>query len=438
MKLKLSLILSVCILTGFSLVSCKNRSREAATSETATETHSHEGHDHEGHSHDAEHSHEGHDHEGHSHDAEHSHEGHDHEGHSHDTEHSHDGHDHAEAGASDEIVLSVEKAREAGVVAEIVKASDFRSIIATSGKVVSAPGDNSTIIANVSGIISFKNPITEGSKVTAGSTVFTISSSNIQDGDPAVKARIAYETAKKEYERAEKLAVDKIVSQQELEQKRSAYETARIQYKAYADNKDGGTAIKSNRSGYASAILVKEGDYVTTGTPLMTVSSNNSLILQADLSAKYISYINEIESANFILPYSEKVYSVDRLGGKVLARGNNIDETSAYLPVSFSINKEKDIIPGSFAKIYLLMETKENVISLPKSALTEEQGNYFVYIRLDPTCYKKRSVKVGATDGYRFEILEGLSEGEDVVTQGAIHVKLASASNSIPAHSHSH
>ena len=53
-------------------------------------------------------------------------------------------------------------------------------------------------------------------------------------------------------------------------------------------------------------------------------------------------------------------------------------------------------------------------------------------------CYQKREVKTGADDGARVEILSGLKEGEKLVTQGAIHVKLASASNAIPAHTHNH
>ena len=62
----------------------------------------------------------------------------------------------------------------------------------------------------------------------------------------------------------------------------------------------------------------------------------------------------------------------------------------------------------------------------------------FVYIQIDETCYKKNEVKLGESDGQRVEILSGLNGGEQVVTHGAIHVKLASAGNAIPAHTHQH
>ena len=94
--------------------------------------------------------------------------------------------------------------------------------------------------------------------------------------------------------------------------------------------------------------------------------------------------------------------------------------------------------PGSFVEVYLLASEQKDIISLPISAITEEQGLNFVYIQLDEEGYRKQEVRLGGNDGQRVEILSGLKGGEKVVTQGAIHVKLASASNAIPAHTHHH
>ena len=75
---------------------------------------------------------------------------------------------------------------------------------------------------------------------------------------------------------------------------------------------------------------------------------------------------------------------------------------------------------------------------VPVSALTEEQGAYFVYVRMCEESYRKQPVSLGLSDGNRVEIVSGLEGGEQVVTEGAIYVKLASASNAIPAHTHNH
>ena len=70
--------------------------------------------------------------------------------------------------------------------------------------------------------------------------------------------------------------------------------------------------------------------------------------------------------------------------------------------------------------------------------LIEEQGVYSVFIRLDEEGYKKQWVTLGANNGSEVQILSGLKPGDEVVTRGAYQIKLSSASNAIPAHSHSH
>ena len=424
MKRTLKAIFSgvLCIAVCWSLASCKNSQNTGA--------HGHSEEIHEGHSHDGH----VHDHEGHEHGAHENHAGHDHSG------HSHEGDIHSEGeGSPDEIILSAESAAAAGVKAETIMPGKFRSVLEVSGRIMPAPGNESTVVANVPGVVSFAAPLVEGSRVNEGSPMFTISSSNLQDGDPVQRARIAYETAQKEYERAAKLVEDNIVSRQEYEAAKGRYETARLTYEALAaDGSGNGTAVKSPASGYVESCLVKEGDYVSVGTPLTTVLSGNSMYLKADVSERYLNRLPGVKSANFRLSYSDKVFSTDGLNGRLLGYGRSTDETNAYIPVTFAINATDDILAGAYAQIWLLSEERDGVISLPVEAITEEQGHNFVYIQLDPTCYKKQEVTLGATDGNRYEILSGLNGGETVVTHGAIHVKLASASNAIPAHSHSH
>ena len=95
-------------------------------------------------------------------------------------------------------------------------------------------------------------------------------------------------------------------------------------------------------------------------------------------------------------------------------------------------------MPGSFVEIFLLSQSMEGVLAVPESALTEEQGSFFVYRQVDEECYEKQRVIVGADDGEQVQILSGIRAGDRIVTQGAYQVKLASASNAIPAHTHEH
>ena len=412
------------IMGMFLLGSCNNHSG-----------HNHEGHDHEGHHHETETAHH-HNHEGHNHAEEgHDHASEDHNIHNHN--HAAEGHEHGNN--PDEIILAPEKAKAAGVVSEVIQPKPFRQVIKASGEVQAAQGNESVIVANVSGVVSFQRSVTEGMQVSKGATLMSISASQLQDGDPAERARIAYEVAKAEYDRASRLVESQIVSQKEFNSIREKYENARIAYEALVKNQTkSGVAVTASIGGYIKNLLVKEGDYVAVGQPLATVTQNNRLFLRADVSERYYKYLNNITSANFKTPYDNHVYELDALNGRLLSYGKAAGSGSYYVPVTFSFDNKGDMIPGSFVEIYLLSKTMEDVIVLPEEALTEEQGLYFVYIQKCEESYKKQEVKLGASNGVEVQILEGLHAGDRVVVKGAYHVKLASASNALPAHSHEH
>ena len=381
----------------------------------------------------------------HNHDHEHGTEcsEHDHEGHDHGSEgHNHEGEDHeheAEATHSDEIIFPQAKAEAAGVTVETIQPKTFHQIIKTSGQVLAAQGDETVVVATVSGVVSFKSPVTDGMAIRQGAQLLVLSSKDMIDGNPVQRAKVAYEIAKKEYERAQGLLESKIVSEKDFNQIKQSYENARISYEAVAKNQTaGGQVITSPMSGFIKSCLVSEGDYVQVGQPLVSITQNRRLFLRADVSEKYYGYLKNITTANFKTPYDDKVYELPELKGRLLSFGKASGAASFFVPVTFEFDNRGDVIPGSYVEVYLLSSPMNNVLALPHAALTEEQGLFFVYIQVDEEGYKKQEVTLGADSGKEVQILTGLNPGDRVVTKGAYQVKLASASNAIPAHSHEH
>lgn len=420
--------------------SCSN-SKDTQTEETHThaegETHDHD-HAHEhGHEEGDDHSHtheagEAHEHE-HDHDHEHG------EGEVHDHSHGEEAHDHNHEGHGDEITLAPAKAKAAGVQVEEMKPGTFQQVIRTSGEVLAAQGDEETVAATTSGIVSFPSTLVEGKAVARGANLAVISAKNLADGEPAEQARIAYEAAKNEYDRASKLTASGIVSQKEFDVIKQNYEKARLSYEALSGHATkNGQRVTASIGGYVKSCLVKAGDYVNVGQPLLTITQNRRLFLRAEVSERYYKYLRSITSANFVTSYDDRVYSLKELNGRILSYGKSTDKTAYCLPVTFEFDNKGDVVPGSFVEIYLLSGEMQNVLSVPKTALTEEQGLYFVYLQVAPDAYKKQEVKLGADNGKAVQILSGVKAGDHVVTEGAIHVKLASASGAIPAHTHEH
>lgn len=355
----------------------------------------------------------------------------------------HGGCDHAagehrhEEGNGDGIVLSKEEARAAGITSEVIQAGTFRQVIKTGGQVLASQGHEATAVATIAGVVSFPGRLLEGMDVSRGAPLLTVSARNMADGDPVQRARVAYETAKKEYERMKPLAESRIVSRKEFSRAERDYEDARIGYEAVAGNHAaGGQVITSPLSGFVKSISVREGDYVEIGRPLVNITQSRRLFLRAEVSEKYYPYLRGISSANFKTPYDDTVYSLSELGGKLLSSGKSSGDNSRYVPVTFEFDNKGDVLPGAFVEVYLLSSPVNHVISLPHAALTEEQGNYFVYLQLDDEHYRKQEVTTGADDGQRVQILSGLAPGDRVVTRGACQVKLASASNVLPSHNH--
>lgn len=339
----------------------------------------------------------------------------------------------------DEIVITPEKAKAAGIVTATVEPGQFSGIIPGGGRILAASGDEATVVATVAGIVKLNRGITEGSAVSKGSTVFTISSRNLQD-DPARQAAVAYQTAKKEYERAAKLVKDKIVTQKEFNGIRAGYERAKIAYEAFADSPaDGsGVAVKSPVGGYVKTCLVKEGDYVSVGQPMMTVTQTRSLYLKVNVPERYYPELGKITSAKFKTAYSDRVYDLRQMNGRLVATGKSTGDGSPYIPVTFRFDNRADVMPGAFVETYILTGGQADVISVPIPALTDEQGVHCVYVQTGTGCYERREVTTGRSDGDRIEIKNGLKAGEKVVVEGAMQVKLASASTAIPAHTHQH
>ncbi len=200
----------------------------------------------------------------------------------------------------------------------------------------------------------------------------------------------------------------------------------------------GGSVVTSPTSGYIKECLVTDGEYVEVGQPLMRITQNRKLYLRAEVSERDYDILPTIKSANFRPSYTDRVYNLSELDGRLIASGQSVSTTGSFVPVTFEFNNAGGVVPGSYAEIYLISGKRDNVISVPVSALTEEQGVHYVYVKVDDEGYLKKEVKLGASDGDRIEVISGLEPGDMLVTRGAIHVKLASATSAIPAHTHNH
>lgn len=361
------------------------------------------------------------------------------EDHDHGTASEAEAHAHEGEAAHGEIVLSPERAREAGVEVETIQPGKFSSAIRTSGVLSPSGKGSATVTSLTSGILSWNGatPV-PGQRVSDGETIARVSAGGMGAGDAVTRAAIAFEAAEKEYLRAKGLLEDRIISQREFTAIEADYLTAKNAYQgSSADGAGNGVAVSSPIDGSITGVLKTEGDYVAAGEAIATVSSDSRLRLTADLPEKYASLRNSISGVNFKLHYGDTPVCLTGTEGRPVSVGRSVSATSAYIPVTFEFANRYGLMNGSYVEAWLLTDSRDGVISVPESALTEEQGEFFVYVRLDEECYRKIPVTLGGRNGVDVEIVSGLDGGEDVVVKGAYQVRLSAASV-IPGHTHNH
>jgi RND family efflux transporter MFP subunit len=110
----------------------------------------------------------------------------------------------------------------------------------------------------------------------------------------------------------------------------------------------------------------------------------------------------------------------EKFNGRIARVSPILDPATRTAPMEVEIpNREFRLKPGMYAKVNLEIERRENVLLVPKIALVDSEGQRGVYQPSDDSRAAFKAVKVGIEDNERAEILEGLSEGETIVSIGA-------------------
>lgn len=319
----------------------------------------------------------------------------------------------------------------------------MHNVIKATGEILPAPGDEVTIAAKSNGIVKFtgRNNVI-GSPIKSGQAMFTVTGGeipfeNVEAAKQSARAELA--SAQSEYNRATELIKDRLITQGEFQSAKLRYQNAQIALNNLSRNySTAGKGLSSPISGFVKNILVSEGQYVTAGQPLATVTKNNRLVLRADVSLKDADQVGFIQEANFTIPQNQITYNTRSLNARLLAVGKSTADNSPFIPVHFELDSKPGILPGTFAEVYLKTVPLYNVLVIPVIALMEEQGVFYVYVQTEGESFQKREVKLGANDGQQVQVLSGVAEGERVVTKGAYQIKLSTASGTLPAHGHEH
>lgn len=211
------------------------------------------------------------------------------------------------------------------------------------------------------------------------------------------RVELAYKNSKSNYESALK-QLSQLRSQLKNEQSRNNI-NLKISEKSQSDFN-----VKSAFSGELFDVLVKEGTLVNSQTPLAIIGKKNAYVLELDVD----------ENDMVRVAVGQKlVVTLDSYKGKVFdATVDKIYPIMDERSRTFKIEAHFDVPPAKLypnltAEANIIVTTKKNVITIPKSYLVDEE---YVLVNED----EKRKVKIGLSDYQNVEIIEGLSATETI------------------------
>jgi len=185
--------------------------------------------------------------------------------------------------------------------------------------------------------------------------------------------------------------------------------------------------VYSNVSGVVTMKMVEEGNYVKAGAPLLKIANLTTVWAHFDAYEKQLSRIQkggEISITTNANPNEE-------LKGKISFIDPILNTSTRTTIVRVILNNKKGLLkPGMFVQGVLksnLSTTEDTILSIPKTAVLWTGKRSVVYVKQQGTdpIFEMRSIKLGSVIGDNYEVLEGLSKNEEIVTNGTFTVDAA-------------
>jgi multidrug efflux pump subunit AcrA (membrane-fusion protein) len=125
--------------------------------------------------------------------------------------------------------------------------------------------------------------------------------------------------------------------------------------------------------------------------------------------------------------------------GQLLSLGLEVDASTRTVPLIYeTTNPDNMFRIGQNIALHVETDRAENALAIPDKAIVEEGDQLIAFVQVSGEAFEKREIKTGIRDTGFVQVLDGIKEGERVVTKGAYAIRLSSISGVIPAHGHAH
>lgn len=251
------------------------------------------------------------------------------------------------------------------------------------------------------------------------------------------RAQISFNNAKREYERQKSLFDKKLISEFDFNQQKLNYELEQQNVDAAQINlqlvkegaaKEAGNAanvVYATSGGMVLDVPVKEGTFViesntfNDGTTIATVADMTDLIFEGFVDESEVGKITEG------MPLSLKIGAIDnqRFDARLEYISPKGEEKDGA--IQFEIRAEIDpaqlsntfLRAGYSANADIILDERRGVIAVQERDLLFADGKTFIEVQTSSNSFEKREIEVGLSDGMNIEVVNGISETEEIKEQ---------------------
>ena len=273
----------------------------------------------------------------------------------------------------------------------------------------------------------------EGQEVKAGDLLIVIDPRPYQVALDQAKANLVKDqaqltNAKAQYDRNKVLYEQGVIAKQDLDTMEASfgtYEGTIEADKAAIKNAELNLTycyIKSPIDGRVGLRQVDPGNYVTAagGTAMLTITQLHPIAVLFTLPEDQLQQVmDHMRQGTLEVDAYSRDDQQKLATGKLLTINNQIDQTTGTVQLKAVFdNKDNALWPNQFVNAHLLLQTMDNAITVPASAMQRGPDGTFTYI-VDPNnTVQMQTVQVTLTQGATVVIGKGLQAGQRVVTDG--------------------
>ncbi len=298
------------------------------------------------------------------------------------------------------------------VVTTVVQRDSIYATSPLTGRI--DPVESAAVVPLVAGEVTSVT-VSLGDYVNKGDLLFTLDKT--QMSTTYNSAKLAYDSAAKDYERMKLLYKEGAVSLQQYQGIETQFNVAKQNLNAAAEALSYCT-VTSPIDGYITSVNVSTGGIASQAAPAVTVANTDKLEINTTLSEYLITKVSPGDKVDIFI----KTLSKDPWPGTVTAVSPAPALGTLTYPITISVDDNSGAIKaGMFAEVQIVSDKKEGVICVPSDAVFIKSGESKVVI-VNGNIPSITTVGTGLDNGVTTEVTSGLKEGDIIVTSGQQYV----------------